>query len=277
MLITTGTVLAFTYVTTNEDNILNTEGPYVEVVSVDTEEVVLSFGNFGPGVHCFEYRTDGDTGQSTGTNPYFPELDLYPYFCLTPGDSTEMTFEPEEYVEIRVPFGAEQDFYFDWTRFDILYNRTAEITSPEADEYVYGLVDFTAYLDDDDIDPVQWAVREGTCDAGVNTVFGNVDGHSDVATIDTSDSSMQTFSFTADMTGMTSGSYCFIYNPKEDAGESNIRETVEFNLVVAPPREASECKKDGWMTFDYPTFRNQGDCASWVQSNENATGNRKDN
>lgn len=84
------------------------------------------------------------------------------------------------------------------------------------------------------------------------------------------------------MTASPLGVYCFVYNPKEDAGDSSdIRETVQFNLVsplIGPPSSKDECKKDGWMTFNNPTFRNQGDCVSWVQANPNAAqGNRKDN
>lgn len=158
-----------------------------------------------------------------------------------------------------------------------LYPRTAEITAPTSGQEVSGLVNFAAYLDDDDVDAIQWAVRQGTCAAGTNTVFGNVDGHSDVATINTSNLSNQTFSFTGDMSAMTLGMYCFIYNPVEDSGESNIRETVEFNLVeptVGPPANKDECKNGGWETFNNPEFKNQGDCVSYVQSNENAVGNK---
>jgi len=122
----------------------------------------------------------------------------------------------------------------DWTAEagTAVYQRSAEILTPIAGENVYGLVDFTAYLNDNDVDSIQWAVREGTCAAGTNTVFGNVDGHSDVATVNTSYLSNQTFSFTGDMTGMEPGMYCFIYNPVEDSGESNIRLTRQFNNVA---------------------------------------------
>ena len=117
-----------------------------------------------------------------------------------------------------------------------IYLRTAEITSPTSGEEVYGTVTFEAYLNDDDVDFIQWAVRQGTCAAGTNTVFGNVDGHSDIATIDSSDLSNQTFSFVGDMSGLPIGMYCFIYNPVDDSGESSIRETREFILkdTVAP-------------------------------------------
>lgn len=153
--------------------------------------------------------------------------------------------------------------------------RSAEITSPEPSEVVSGMVEFAAYLSDDDADPVQWAVREGVCATTNNTVFGNVDGHTDVATMDSSDLSMQTFSFTGDMSAMTPGMYCFVYNPSEDSGESDIRETREFELVAPPvvdlvPTDKNQCKKDGWMSFSNPSFKNQGACVSYVQSNENA-------
>jgi hypothetical protein len=35
-----------------------------------------------------------------------------------------------------------------------------------------------------------------------------------------------------------------------------------------------ECKKNGWMIFNAPSFRNQGDCVSFVQSNSHALGNK---
>lgn len=276
--------------------------------------------------------------------------------------------------------------------------RSAEITSPLLDQNVSGDVNFNAYLIDDDPDPIQWAVRRGTCAAATNTVFGNVDGHSDVATINTSVLSNQTFSFTGDMSGMTPGMYCFIYNPTEDSGEANIRETREFILkdtvaplvtiespnegdevsgtveiygtvvedyllshynisvypggadfndfseriaqatvyrsdgfnnepifswdstavtdgeylfrlaardaagnrsydgdpyiggddsqhvirvtvnnvpdLIGPPVDKNACKEGGWRVFNNPTFKNQGDCVSYVQSNENAVGNK---
>jgi hypothetical protein len=35
-----------------------------------------------------------------------------------------------------------------------------------------------------------------------------------------------------------------------------------------------QCKNDGWKTFVDPSFKNQGDCVSYVQSNAKAVGNR---
>ncbi|OGH48045.1 MAG: hypothetical protein A3A51_02625 [Candidatus Levybacteria bacterium RIFCSPLOWO2_01_FULL_39_10] len=41
-------------------------------------------------------------------------------------------------------------------------------------------------------------------------------------------------------------------------------------VLVGPPTNKDECKKDGWKTFNNPTFKNQGACVSYVVSNENA-------
>jgi hypothetical protein len=49
--------------------------------------------------------------------------------------------------------------------------------------------------------------------------------------------------------------------------------TYDFTPMLTPTT-AEQCKKDGWMTFNAPTFKNQGDCVSYVQSNENAVGNK---
>ena len=63
-----------------------------------------------------------------------------------------------------------------------------------------------------------------------------------------------------------------------DDSQHVIRVTVN-NVpdLIGPPVDKNECKKDGWKTFNNPFFKNQGDCVSYVQSNENAVGNRKDN
>ena len=104
---------------------------------------------------------------------------------------------------------------------------TAEITSPDAGEVVSGksgLVTFAAIYSDDDPGGVSWAVREGTCNAGVRTVWGNVDSHNDPYTWDkTSDGKI--FESVADVSSWESGNYCFIFNPKEEGDENDIRET----------------------------------------------------
>ena len=41
-------------------------------------------------------------------------------------------------------------------------------------------------------------------------------------------------------------------------------------VLVGPPTNKDQCKKGGWETFTNPTFKNQGACVSYVQSNEKA-------
>jgi len=47
--------------------------------------------------------------------------------------------------------------------------------------------------------------------------------------------------------------------------------------VVAVLKTKEQCKKDGYKIFLNHAFKNQGDCVSFVQANDNAAGNRKDN
>lgn len=68
------------------------------------------------------------------------------------------------------------------------------------------------------------AVRQGTCDAGTNTVAGNVDGFDDSYSWD---GNMFSAPFDAEL--FDEGQYCFIFNPKDD-GEVDVRETVTFSI-----------------------------------------------
>jgi len=38
-------------------------------------------------------------------------------------------------------------------------------------------------------------------------------------------------------------------------------------VLVGPPTNKDQCKKDGWMTFNNPTFKNQGQCVSYTNKN----------
>jgi hypothetical protein len=83
---------------------------------------------------CFEYRTDGDTSQiipeNGGVNYNSGVADgLYPYYCQNNNSSTH-TINANEYVEVRMVFGAETDERFDWTRFNVLPPDTTSPTVP---------------------------------------------------------------------------------------------------------------------------------------------------
>lgn len=48
----------------------------------------------------------------------------------------------------------------------------------------------------------------------------------------------------------------------------------ELFVDVPAPTDKDACKNTGWQTFNIPVFKNQGDCVSYVQSNEKAVGNK---
>jgi hypothetical protein len=160
--------------------------------------------------------------------------------------------------------------------FEAVYPVSGSITNPAVDgtHIVSGTVlNLTATYDDGDTtndDAVQWAVRHGTCAASTGTVAGNVDGYTDVATWDG-----QNFSYNLDTSGLVVGdTYCFVFNPTDDPGQTNVRLTRTFVIdpALVSPANKDECKKDGWMTFNDPAFKNQGACVSWVEHNVNVHG-----
>lgn len=120
-------VSAYVPASTNDDNRDN-GWAHVNEVDVDIGEVTLDFISTRTFDSCFEYRTDGDTSQVIDEEhqlefhnvvPESEGLQQYPYFCVNNNNQVE-TLTANEYVEIRMIFGAEGDERFDWTRFDVL-------------------------------------------------------------------------------------------------------------------------------------------------------------
>ncbi len=44
--------------------------------------------------------------------------------------------------------------------------------------------------------------------------------------------------------------------------------TLSGPILVGPPTNKDQCKKDGWKTFNNPTFSNQGQCVKFVENHE---------
>lgn len=111
--------------------------------------------------------------------------------------------------------------------------RYGVIVTPAQNEHILGDLNLLAYLVDNDQDPVQWAVRKDSCAGGVNTIIGNVDGKNNPftwtynAAID-----LHTFTLTTNTCDWTPGTYyhCFVFNPTEDGGESDIRLSRQFYI-----------------------------------------------
>ena len=81
----------------------------------------LAFTTTNAWYSCFEYRTDGDTSQKTSDAQPQPDVTMAcipTRACATAPSS--VTVSADEYVEVRMVFGAEADERFDWTRFDVL-------------------------------------------------------------------------------------------------------------------------------------------------------------
>jgi hypothetical protein len=111
-------------------NALNQASGYAYVsVTTGLRTATLTFHTSNWWYSCFEYRTDGDTGQVTGENGgdnYNTQITdgLYPYTCLSGGTASDpvtasVTVSAQHYVEVRMVFGAETNERFDWTRFDV--------------------------------------------------------------------------------------------------------------------------------------------------------------
>lgn len=99
------------------------------------------------------------------------------------------------------------------------------ITSPAPSATISGIMNFEAIYWDDDPGGVQWAVRSGTCVANTGTVIGNVDGKNSPYTWDG-----HLFKATTDTSTWANGIYCFVFNPTESSGETDIRLT-QFNVA----------------------------------------------
>lgn len=107
---------------------------------------------------------------------------------------------------------------------------------------------------------VNWAIRQGTCAPNTATVFGNVDGRTDAFAWDGT-----TFTATLDIRAFNDGSYCFVFNPTESAGQQDVRLTRTFYVDQYVPEDKDDCKNNGWKSYVNPSFKNQGKCISYVE------------
>ncbi len=248
---------------TPSTNDINRENNWAHVnqLSIDIGTTDLEFVSTRSFLSCFEYRTDGDTSQALETaNPNTSIDDRYPHLCVN-NSTTTQTFTADEYVEIRMVFGAERDERFDWTRFDIL-PEPGVIVSPEADEEITQGNPLS--LEAKDIGAkngnVQWAVRFNTCTANTNTIAGNVDG------FNTPYQWLNgIFTASLDTTNFDLGEYCFVFNPNQGDRLTQLFEIVAPDTINLETKE--QCMKGGWEAFG---FRNQGQCIRFIETNKDS-------
>jgi len=198
----------------------------MNIISMDLETGNFSgVGNFHTGTPTWIV-----SGNVDGSNVSFlVDYDSSSYYVNVTG-----TIKFDGTMSGTATSSSNQKFTWSTTSGATVFNRHAEITFPTEGQTVSGSVSFDAVLTDDDTnDSVQWAIREGTCAAGVGTVFGNVDGFNDSYTWINN-----VFHAQADTSSWVPGNYCFVFNPSEDSGEANIRLTRNFVLVdaIAPTK-----------------------------------------
>ena len=58
-------------------------------------------------------------------------------------------------------------------------------------------------------------------------------------------------------------------------GVSGCNTTYNFEPAIGPPTDKNQCKNNGWKTFNNPTFKNQGQCVSFVASGGKSGGRRQ--
>ena len=117
------------------------DAPHVIVNDTGPGTVTLDFINEAPGVAFFEYRPDGqvlDEGSphqvvnADGEHDLISQEDwdaeafdpedrdvVYPGILVHSGQTEMETFEAQSYVEVRLALGAERDWDFDWTQFEV--------------------------------------------------------------------------------------------------------------------------------------------------------------
>ncbi len=193
-------------------------------------------------------------------------------FAINVGDTSTSDQGLDGYLDNVVVDLGENSTTYDFEPADEPFVRSAQIVSPTAGQVVSdGSLELSAVLvDEDGDDSVQWAVRSGTCAVSTGTEAGNVDGKSDAFAWDGA-----TFSSTLDVSNWTDGEYCFVFNPSESTGDTEIRETVQFSILndgtePTTPTTKDDCKNGGWMTYTNPTFKNQGQCVNSVATSQKA-------
>jgi len=76
----------------------------------------------------------------------------------------------------------------------------------------------------------------------------------------------ETFSFTATGTSTT-----LTFTSLDNTFYGPALDNVAVTDVLT---DKNQCKNDGWMAYTDPSFKNQGDCVSYAQSNYHAIGNK---
>ncbi len=169
-----------------------------------------------------------------------------------------------------IPANAGNGFLFDNLTMESASTPAAdteapdvEITAPADGAVLTGTVDVHGTVTDAN----PWRYYTVVRDSSNAVVAGP-------GTVNDSNSFTDQSLFMWDTTAVPDGTYTIRLEARDqfdnkDAGSVDVI-TVEVNNIIGPPTDKNECKNGGWMTFNSPTFKNQGQCVSYVQSNEKA-------
>lgn len=186
---------------------------------------------------------------------------------LAPSQRTGSLNEGIHYIKVRAK--DTEGSYSDWSNVcEITADWTApdvEITNPGDDSTVSGTVDVKGTVEDTNPHHY-WLVIEnasGVKVAGPGTVN---------ETASLTDEHLMNW----DTTLVPDGEYTIKLEAR-DAANNKDTGSIDWHTVMVnnTPDDKDQCKNDGWMTFYSPTFKNQGDCVSFVQSNEHAVANKE--
>jgi hypothetical protein len=112
-----GTAFASSHAPSTNDENRDNGWAHFNVLDVRIGEVDVEFVSTRSFASCFEWTPDGERNDAPNFNPDFEGL--YSYVCVN-NNTLERTLTADEYVEIRLAFGAETDERFDWERVDVL-------------------------------------------------------------------------------------------------------------------------------------------------------------
>lgn len=134
------------------------------------------------------------------------------------------------------------------------------ITNPTDGSTVYGTVDVRGTVTDNNPDHYYLVILDSS-----NAVVAGPGTVSDTSSF--TDQSL----FSWDTSSVADGTYTVFLAARDAAGNRDAGS--EDSVVVTvnnTPDNMNQCKNGGWENFTNPTFKNQGQCVSYVQSNEKA-------
>lgn len=219
------------------------DNPHVNLVSRTASSVTLEFNNpHHSKTVWFEVRVD-DAAQTktaqhgictTEAEPLDPACNSLRYLehgeaswpsnQVAPNTTETLTYPANNNVSVRMTFGPERDWDFDWVAFYV----TGNIISPTPVQIIekFNPIPLKAFDYGAQNGGVQWAVKKGHGGCWGTTVAGNVDGfntpHSWTNGI---------FAATVDSAPLTPGNYCFVFNPSQG-------ERLTRNFIIAPDTTA---------------------------------------